>query len=325
MTHSYVNPWSEIKVPAVGFNTLRVDPTHLHDFFWGKDTQGHYLLLLEIEEQLTGFLEKRLVALRGVRTDIRRLSDKRIFFMLCVQNNEDADIFYRLCFDLIESTRKVTSQKTAIEVIHTRLKRWKAFLSSSKNSLLTAHEVRGLFAELYFLHSCLTTSYLQTSLIEGWQGPLEAPQDFVFGDYAVEIKSVSGSQKNHVRISSENQLITHLDRLFLHVIFLAEFHDCKQGISLNQMVANIRKIISDADNIDLFDSRLHDAGYIELRDYDTPCFSVTQQKSYVVKDDFPRITPKTLCPGLTNVAYDISLLSIESYISDFPYKGIDDE
>ena len=91
------------------------------------------------------------------------------------------------------------------------------------------------------------------------------------------------------------------------------------------MVANIRKVISDADNIDLFDSRLHDAGYIELRDYDTPCYSVTQQRSYIVKKDFPRITPETLCNGLTNVSYDISLLSLENYISDFPYKGIEDE
>lgn len=325
MTHNDGNPWAEIKVPAAGFNNLRVDSAHLHDFFWGRDIQGHCLLLLEIEEQLTEYLEKRLVALRGVRTDIRRLPDSRIFFILCLQNTEDADIFYRLCVDLIDRTRQVIGQKAAIDVIHMRLKRWKAFLSSNKNNLLTAHEVQGLFAELDFLHSCLITSDAQTTLIEGWQGPLEAPHDFVFGDFAVEIKSVSGSQKNHVRISSENQLITHLDRLFLHVIFLAEFHDCKQGISLNQMVARIRNMISDADNIDLFDSRLHDAGYIELRDYDTPCFSVTQQKTYIVKEDFPRITPETLCNGLTNVSYDISLLSIESFISDFPFKGIEHE
>jgi hypothetical protein len=325
MMHSEGNPWSGIKVPETGFNGLRVDPTHLHDFFWGKDTQGHCLLLLEIAEQLTGYLEKRLVELRGVKSDIRQLSDGKIYFIICLQHAEDVDIFYRLCTDLIDRTRIIVGQKAAIDVIHMRLKRWKAFLSSSKNNLLTAQEVQGLFAELDFLHSCLITSDTQTTLIEGWQGPLDGPHDFVFGDYAVEIKSVSGSQKNHVRISSENQLVTHLDSLFLHVIFLAEFHDCKQGISLNQIVANIRKMIFDADNIDLFDSRLHDAGYIELREYDIPSFSVTQQKTYLVKEDFPRITPETLCNGLTNVSYDISLLLLESYLSDFPYKRISDE
>lgn len=320
MTPNDGNPWSGIKLPDVGFNNLRVDPTHLHDFFWGKDAQGLCLLLLEIEEQLTKYLEKRLVELRGVKSDIRRQPDGRIYFILCLQNVEDADIFYRLCIDLIDRTRDVIGQKIAIDIIHKRLKRWKLFLSSSKSNLLTAHEVQGLFAELEFLRTCLVISREQTTLLEGWKGPLDGPHDFVFGDYAVEIKSVSGSQKNHVRISSENQLVTHLDRLFLQVIFLAEFHDCKHGISLNQMVANVRQMISDADNMDLFDSRLHDAGYIELRDYDTPCYSVTQQKAFIVKENFPRITPETLSNGLTNVSYDISLPSLESYISDFPYK-----
>lgn len=325
MTPKDWNPWSGIKQPEAGINTLRVDPAHPHDFFWGKDALGFCLLLFEIEEQLTKYLERRFVELRGVKSDIRRQPDGRIYFILCLQNVEDADIFYRLCIDLIARTKEVIGQKIAIDIVHKRLKRWKLFLSSSKSNLLTAHEVQGLFAELEFLRTCLNISKEQNTLIEGWKGPLDGPQDFVFGDYAVEIKSVTSSQKNHVRISSENQLVTHLDRLFLHVIFLAEFHDCKQGISLNQMVANIRKVISDADNIDLFDSRLHDAGYIELRDYDTPCYSVTQQRSYIVKKDFPRITPETLCNGLTNVSYDISLLSLESYISDFPYKGIDDD
>jgi hypothetical protein len=44
-----------------------------------------------------------------------------------------------------------------------------------------------------------------------------------------------------------------------------------------------------------------------------------------VKEDFPRITPEILSKGLNNVSYDISLLSLERYISDFLFEGSDDE
>lgn len=315
-------PWARIEKPLSGFSVLRVDSEHPQDFFWGKDAPGAFLLLLKIDEQFLNFLEKKSIELKGVSTDIRlNQTSGEYFFILCLQDKEDADIFHRLCIDLIDRTRDIKEQKAALEIIHTRLKRWRSFLSRKTDHLLTVEEVHGLYAELEFLYACISRTDEQRALIEGWMGPLGGPHDYVLGDYAVEVKSVAGAQKNVVRISSENQLITHLDRLYLQVFFLAEFYDCKQGVSLNQMVDKVRSRINDMDDRDLFDSRLYETGYMELKDYDTPCYSVTHQRTYEVREGFPRITPAVLSDGLANVSYDLVLNSLDDYVCDFPFHG----
>jgi len=322
MTTDGPSPWRGINKPAAGFSVLLVDADHPHAFFWGKDAQGTYLLIVEIDKESAEFLGKKSVDLKGVKTDIRlNQNTGEYFFILCLQNTEDADIFHSLCSDLIGRTKEVSGQRAALDVLLTRLKRWKTFLSKKKSHLLSVQEVRGLFAELEFFRKCLGNIDPQLPLIEGWQGPLDGPHDFVLGDLAVEIKSVTGSQKDCVRISSENQLSTHLDKLFLYVFFLAEFHDCKKGLSLNEMVEKVREAILDSDHRDLFDSRLYETGYIELKEYDSPCYTVTHEKTYEVVDGFPRITPELLTEGLANVSYDLNLNTLEGYVCEFPLDG----
>lgn len=322
MTFDNNNPWSSIERPVSGFNVLRVDSGHPHGFFWGKDSRGTFLLLLEIDEQCKEPLEKKAIELRGVKTDIRiNQSTGELFFVLCLQNTEDADIFYRLCVDLVERTKEINEQKAALEIIHTRLKRWKSFLSRGSIHLLTAQEAQGLYAELEFLYARITQTKKQIAIIEGWKGPRGGPHDYVFGDYAVEIKSISGMQKDVVRITSENQLVTHLDSLYLQVFFLAEFHDCRKGFSLNQMVDRVRNVIRDGDDRELFNSRLYETGYMDLKDYDTPCYTITHQRAFEVREGFPRIVPEALTDGLANVSYDLNLNSLEKYVCKIPFDG----
>jgi len=319
MTSSEGNPWGDIDKPQEGFKFKRVDPGHPHEYFWAKDSEGSYLLLLELTKELTEFLEKKLIDLQGVKTDITwHPSTAQYFFSLKLQNKEDADIFYRLCFDLIDRTADIPALKVALEIINNRLKRWKAFLRGKKKHLLTVQEVRGLFAELVLLQDRLAGAENQLTVIEGWQGPLGEPQDFVFGDFAVEVKSITGTQKDKVKISSEHQLSSHLDKLYLLVTYLAEFHDCKKGHSLNHQVEIVRDAIKDPDHIDVFESRLFETGYLELKDYDSPCFSVTRCENYQVKDAFPRIVPEDLTEGVSGVTYDLDLKTLENYACELP-------
>ncbi len=321
MTSTENSPWSDIQKPVTGYNVKRVDADHPHDFFWGKDTDGNYLLLLELTKELAEFLEGKSVDLQGVKTDITfHSTTSEYFFKLSLQNKEDADIFYRLCLDLVDRTKDVLVRKVALEIINNRLKRWKAFLRGKKKYLLSAREVRGLFAELEFVHKGLTEYGDQLTVLEGWQGPLDEPQDFVLGDFAVEVKSLTGLQKDKVKISSEHQLVTHLDNLYLHVIYLAEFHDCKKGHSLNTQVEVVRNAIKDTENKDVFDSRLYETGYLELKDYDSPCYSVRKHESFHVRDDFPRISPEDLVDGVSGVTYDLDLKSLDSYVCELPLK-----
>jgi hypothetical protein len=313
-------PWNQIDCPSSGLKLIRIDASHPHDFFWGKNTAGDFLLLLQINEHLVDFLKNKTVELRGIKSDqTYHHSTSEYYFLLCLKQKEDADIFHRLCVDLIDRTREINQLEAALQIIDKRLNRWKIFLSRKKKALLSIQEIRGLFGELKFLSKSLDGSTSQHALIEGWRGPLDDPHDFVLGDIAVEIKSIGGSHKDKVRISSENQLNTHLEKLFLKIFFLSEFHDCGKGISLNKLVETVRSKFENIDDRDLFDGRLCDAGYIELKEYDMPCFMVIHEVSYEVVDEFPRITPESLPGmGLTNISYDLNLKMLENYICELP-------
>jgi len=309
-------PWETITSPATNLNLIRIDDTHPHDFSWGKDAAGKFLLVLKFRTANIDELKKRKLELNGIKTDMRRVpATEETYFQLALQSTENADIFYTLCNDLIEKTRTVPNIHAALTLIYARLDCWRTFLSKANRNLLSAQEVQGLFGELKFLEECIEEKHVSIqAAIEGWQGPLGAPHDFIFGQSAVEMKSISGSQADSVRISSESQLITHLETLHMRVVFLAQDTDCRMGLSLNDLIRQLREKIRDNDLISTFDSRLFEVGYIDIPEYDFPCFSVTQIRTYEIREGFPRITPESLFSGISEVSYSISFSSIAEYI-----------
>jgi len=313
-------PWDKLNSPHAGFTVVGVDPDNPQGFFWGKDSRGNFLLLLKIEDAYEEFFKKNDVSLKGIKTDLRIHQSGEKFYILSLQNNQNADIFLRLCEDLIECVKGAVNKLEALKLLLSRLKRWKLFLSHEKGYLLSKIEVQGLFSELKFIEECIDQEVVATkTLIEAWKGPLDGPQDFLFGDFAVEIKSIAGMQKNLIKISSENQLVAPLERLFIQVYFLGEFHDCEKGLSLNQMVHGIKEKLKDQELIQLLERRLDNAGYIELKNYDTPCYQVARIRKYEVKETFPRITPENIQEGISSVTYSISLDSINEFLFDSSY------
>ena len=311
-------PWEEIHTPASEINRLRVDHSHPYDFFWGKDVSGHYLLVLRFDVALLDDIKIRKIALAGITTDIRVIPDTADgVFLITLQNAENADIFFTLCEALVKKTRSVPDVHAAIAVIYSQLERWRTLLSSAKRNRLSAQEVQGLFGELQFLEECIDGQHVSVqATIEGWQGPSGAPHDFIFGQSAVEIKSISGSYADSVRISTESQLTTHLDMLHLRIVFLAVDTDCKTGLSLNDFIIRLKEKISDSDLVSTFEEKLAEVGYIDIPEYDFPCFSIVRTRTYQVRDGFPRITPKSLAHGISDVSYCIAFSSIAEYICD---------
>lgn len=311
-------PWWEIQTPVSEINRLRVDRSHPYDFFWGKDVSGHCLLLLRFDAALLDDIKIRKITLTGITTDVRAVPDTADgIFLIALQNTENADIFFTLCEALVKKTRDASNVHAAIAVIYSQLERWRTLLSSARHNRLSAQEIQGLFGELQFLEECIEGQHVSIqAAIEGWQGPKGAPHDFIFGQSAVEIKSISGSYADSVRISAESQLTTHLDTLHLRIIFLAVDADCKTGLSLNDLIVQLKEKIKDSDLVRVFEERLAEAGYVDIPEYDFPCFSMVQTRIYEVREGFPRITPESLMPGISDVSYCIALSSIAAYTCD---------
>lgn len=314
------DPWAEIIVPPPGkYSRRRVEGARELDLFWYRDETGHEGLLCLVPASISNEeAAKASMTSRGVSADVRPIDAVTRVLTIRLEDSSQKELFLKLCDDLIDRTLKEHDELAAFRTVCARLKRWQEFLSRGRKNVLSPNEVRGLFAELTYLSESLESgSYAGDVMVRGWLGPERGQHDFVIGDKAVEIKALAGSDRDLVRISSEDQLVSHLSTLLLRLYFLAQTEDSVGSESLNEIVQRLSvRLDDDQFTFDWFAVRLAQAGYIDLPHYDTPRFRVADVRTYLVRDDFPRILPSNLPAGVEDVAYSILLAAIEPYRTD---------
>jgi hypothetical protein len=150
--------------------------------------------------------------------------------------------------------------------------------------------------------------------MEAWCGPAGSHQDFIYENTAVEIKSLSGHERNSVRISSEDQLETQCDSLFLVTFKLVS--STSNGQSLNDLIKLIYDELSESSAIETFSLKLIAAGYVELQEYNSPSLQVVEIQPYQLTEEFPRLIRSSLPNGIIRVSYEIKLESITAFKSE---------
>jgi hypothetical protein len=210
---------------------------------------------------------------------------------------------------------RATDSASALAVALAHVRRWKNFLSG-KAQRLSMEEVRGLFAEITFLLELLDHGVSSVDATTAWRGPDRSHQDFIFGNVAVEVKSLAGTERSAVRISSEDQLESLNDQLFLRIYRLSDLTDAQGSRSLNDIVAHAAAALDEAAAADEFDRKLATYGYVPLPDYDQPHFVASEVRTYLVDKPFPRLVRSGLPAGLDRVSYDIHLEAIEAFRCD---------
>ena len=85
------DPWHDIAhdTPQGKLNARRIDPSLPHDFFWGRDAQGHRLLIYQAENFPANY---KLPILRGISIEINLGS-----LTLRLMQHSDLEIFATLC------------------------------------------------------------------------------------------------------------------------------------------------------------------------------------------------------------------------------------
>ncbi len=116
-----------------------------------------------------------------------------------------------------------------------------------------------------------------------------------------------------MRISSEDQLETVSEHLFLKVYRLTEAPDGTPAQSLNELVSVVGHELCDADAIEDYWRKLASYGYVEMREYDNPRFLVNGSNAYRVADDFPRLVRSELADGVVDVKYSLQLEKITTF------------
>jgi hypothetical protein len=309
------SPWDSISMPKSDYAIRRVAEKTGVPLNWGRDSAGHCLLIVELNGDHTEQFRQGTSRLHGIDVDLRSgecAGQQRLVLTLARQ--VDADLFLSLCQSLIVHLAQVTDSASALSLALTHLKRWKAFLAG-KQARLSPEEVHGLFAELHALHH-LCAILPHDEAVRAWTGADDAQQDFMFGNRAVEVKALSGKARGSVRISSEDQLDTVLEHLFLLTVHLSEMPGddlSRTACSLNESVARIERELSCAWAVEAFADKLANRGYVPLPDYDRPRFAVLGTQGHRVTEDFPRLIRANMPLGIVRVCYDIHLETITAF------------
>lgn len=315
MMMSKANPWEDIKTPTEDLSVRQIKSSKHLSLYWGKDSSGHCVFIYEMSKDGTEIFQKNMVSIHGINIDYRLLSTTgNQGLILILEKHVDKDLFYSLCETLIDELSLVSDPLVGLSVALSQIKRWKAFLAGRTGRVLTAEEIRGLFCELKFLCQMLDKMDNELDALDAWQGPETSHQDFIFSDTAVEVKSLSGRERNTVKISSEDQLESLSGRLFLKVFRLIDMPESKASISLNELVKTVEDTLTEAEAIEMFDTKLVKAGYVQMLAYDKPEFIVVEEQIYRVESEFPKIVRSELNVGLTRVGYEIKLESIRGFL-----------
>lgn len=310
-------PWDGIPTPAADFTVVRIAETTGVPIYWGRDTAAQCLLIVELEGEFTTQFRRDTTPLHGIGVDLRNsdiAGEQRL--VLTLARHIDSDLFLGLCETLIASLKDVTDPATALAVTLAHLKRWKAFLAGRNARLLSPEEVRGLFGELHVLRTLYQDTLTQAAAVDAWCGPDDSHQDFIFGNRAIEVKSLSGRERSTVRISSEDQLESLVDELFLLTQRLSDMPNAQHALSLNGIIALIERELTDAEAIEQFTDKLAGMGYAPLSDYDSPHFVVGGLQGYRVTDKFPRLIRSALPSGIAKVSYNVMLEAIAPFSCD---------
>ncbi|MBS0312153.1 MAG: PD-(D/E)XK motif protein, partial [Proteobacteria bacterium] len=281
----------------------------------GRDAGGACLFIVELQGDHAAQYRKNAVTVNGIDVDLRAGDQGQQRLVLALERQVDRDLFEGLCRTLASSLENATDSASSLAVSLAHLRRWKTFLSG-RSQHLSAEEVRGLFAEITFLLELIDRQILSNAAVESWLGPERSHQDFIFGNTAIEIKSLSGAERSTVRISSEDQLESLNDALFLRIYRLSGLADAAGARSLNEIITAVQARLGEADAVEDFDRKLVAHGYAPLPDYDEPRFVVSDVRSYRVSDGFPRLIRSQLPTGIASVSYDIRLETIAPYECD---------
>lgn len=316
MPDAVASPWDGIAVPNADFNVRQLPGRMAVPCYWGRDVNGSCLFVMELRGDHTAQFRENITPINGIDVDLRAGIAGHQRLILTLGKQADRDLFEGLCRTLAIALSHASDSVSSLSIALAHLHRWRAFLSGRGSKHLSAEEVRGLFAELVFLRELLERKPSMKQAVDAWLGPERSHQDFIFENTAVEVKSLSGTERSAVRISSEDQLESLNDNLFLRIYRLSALPDAPQALSLNQIVTIIREHVADADALEAFDRKLVAHGYAPLSEYDEPRFAVSEMRSFKIEAGFPCLIRSTVPAGIAKVSYDIQLEVMTPYECD---------
>lgn len=234
----------------------------------------------------------------------------------------DQTIFVNVMKDVCDNLEFV-NKRSSVSTIKYTLQKWSVFFQFEKDYVLSVNVQQGLYSELTVLEKMIKKN--GNKALAYWTGYNSESHDFYIGKDAVEIKSSSAKGPEKVKISNEYQLDDSGVMGLLYLLYLSIKKSEVDGEMLPEIVERIM-IQLDCSQKEMFKEKLLKVGYVySMPELYTYHFRVREESCFMVKGNFPRITPKNIHKGIGAVEYVVSLDACRSYMIEIEsfYKGVD--
>lgn len=243
--------------------------------------------------------------------------DGKTWLALSRRESGSTDLFTEMVGDVAGAMDAAVpeGEERVLRAMLRRVRMWQAFMGKGTRPLGPEAEV-GLAGEVSFLSALLDAGVDAEIALESWVGPDDAPQDFVLGNGAVEVKATVSTAGFPVKIGSLEQL----DDSFLSPIFLAgiRFAVNESGTTLPERVAEMEeRLAADPAAASAFRERTFAAGYVDSHaDKYTRRFLDKEAHVHVVTDGFPRLVRGNVAAGVSKALYEIELSRVTDHRTD---------
>lgn len=304
------DPWASIEPSPRHLVGLRIEQPHFLDVYWAWASDNSPGLILRGIDP--NGVPEGLPKPRGVSIEITH-GPEGLEVRMFLREPADRDVFHTLCMDVISYSGAATSASAATAGVFRRLSHWHALMSRARTTVLPPHEIRGLFGELTLLIKLAERKGFDAA-IASWVAPDDHPQDFALDTQLVEVKTRLAGTRQHVEISSLEQLESAHLPLSLIAIELAHSNSA-DALSLNGICSQVELIAREhgITQEDSFQAALLKRGYIRHEDYDTDTYAICGIKAFNVKEEFPRLVRAYVDPRIPFVNYTLDLSMLREF------------
>lgn len=239
--------------------------------------------------------------------------DREISLVLELNNPAFRGLFEVVAEDVAASVLGAPNETSAVAAMRDRLDHWERFMRASGVAGLSRECQIGLFGELLFLRTMLTSGVVAKAAVGAWKGPGGTNQDYMTRTAALEVKATTGNSSSAIQISNELQLDdTDCGSLFLLHFWLRAQEGT--GYTLPGLVDEITGMLTGVVAQDFADLLVR-SGYHDVHRslYDGVGYAERHRRYYAVEGSFPRIKSQDLRPGASKVAYRIDVAGFESF------------
>ncbi|MEU9685387.1 PD-(D/E)XK motif protein [Amycolatopsis japonica] len=298
---------------SAGRRVRRVLADSPHHCFVGVEYPSARRVFSVVTDNIPANAANELLVTSGVVVGRGSVPEHGATLDLVLRAGAYTDIFTALVADLLVRLAQITAEPGGVVV--NRLGEWQRMLAGVSPDGLSREQQRGLFGELHALSELFLPTF-GPDAVYAWTGPDQQLQDFQFEPGSVEIKTATGHDANRVRISSERQLDDAGPGVLFLVTLALDARQSGRGMSLPELVRNVRSQATSLGVAGELEQRLVRAGYLDTQSrlYEDRRYAQRGRTVHRVTDGFPRITEQTRPVGVSDVVYTVDLLAADRFL-----------